>query len=286
MSTLAEDTRPLWAEARNVWPELPWYQMTPKHGAFHHVAVLGDEVVVRLTTGHRHAERTTAEAANLEALESIGFPWALPRLIGGVEVRDAWSGVAMTPVPGRSLEGLPWSAARDAVGRVLEGLHAAEPHGADGALRRLRPVRDWCGGPAWPEIVARLTAPWGAAQRERARALCAEVAPAEPGVDLVVVHGDLSPFNLHVDGGGVVGVIDLDHACVGDPAIDLAGVVAAYGAEAARQVAPKNVVARALVHRASLPLQVAAAAELAGDPALRDHALARAARRLDPAPRA
>jgi hypothetical protein len=71
----------------------------------------------------------------------------------------------------------------------------------------------------------------------------------------------------------VSGILDFDHAAVGDAAIDVAPLVGAYGASSVADLAPPPLLRRALIHRATLPLQVAAAAELAGDGPLRDHAV-------------
>lgn len=61
---------------------------------------------------------------------------------------------------------------------------------------------------------------------------------------------------------------------MGDPAVDVAPLIGAYGAVAVAEVAGPALLRRALIHRATLSLQVAAAAELVGDAPLRDHALA------------
>lgn len=71
----------------------------------------------------------------------------------------------------------------------------------------------------------------------------------------------------------MAGLIDLDHACVGDPAIDLAPLIGFHGLQPIRPLADPETLRRALIHRATLPLQVAAAAHLNGSYELRDHAL-------------
>lgn len=49
-----------------------------------------------------------------------------------------------------------------------------------------------------------------------------------------LVHGDLNPDNMLVDEGGrLAGVIDWEDATAGDPAVDFAGLLRAYGARAA-----------------------------------------------------
>lgn len=81
------------------------------------------------------------------------------------------------------------------------------------------------------------------------------------------------------EGGSATGVIDLDHAAIADRVVDLAPLVGFYRADAVREIAPADEVDRALLYRATLPMQVAAAAHLRGVSGLRDHALGNSVRR-------
>lgn len=110
-----------------------------------------------------------------------------------------------------------------------------------------------------------------------------QVQPAldvERDVAPTLCHGDFGPHNILWAGGTAASVIDWDHACIGDPAIDLAPLISFHGASALCALASAEEVRRAKIHRATLPLQVAAAARLAGLEPLRDHALANFERRL------
>lgn len=127
------------------------------------------------------------------------------------------------------------------------------------------------------EAEASLTSGMDIAPRERARASVAAALDADPR-GTVACHGDFGPHNVLVDADRV-GLIDPDAACAGEPATDVAPLLAWYpAADLARDVSPA-VLARARVLRRILPLQVAAAAELAGDAGLRDHALGNFVRR-------
>ena len=81
MSTLAQDTSVIWQDLREVCPDLDWARLDSKHGAFHHVAVLGDSSVVRVSTAPRHGEQTLREHQNLSAIQSLGL-LALPPVSG------------------------------------------------------------------------------------------------------------------------------------------------------------------------------------------------------------
>lgn len=109
--------------------------------------------------------------------------------------------------------------------------------------------------------------------RRRADEAAARVLEVEQAVPPVVVHGDLGPHNILFSDDGSFGLIDFDNAGLGDPAIDIAWLIGVYGSAAVSDVADAETIQRAMVHRAALPLQVAAAAQLIGDSALRDHAL-------------
>jgi aminoglycoside phosphotransferase (APT) family kinase protein len=89
----------------------------------------------------------------------------------------------------------------------------------------------------------------------------------------VLCHGDFGPHNILWHQDRAAGLIDLDHACLGDPAIDLAPLIGCHGVQAIRPIARPDALKRAMFHRATLSLQVAAAAHLNGSYELRDHAL-------------
>jgi aminoglycoside phosphotransferase (APT) family kinase protein len=115
--------------------------------------------------------------------------------------------------------------------------------------------------------------------RSRAADVVAAVVDQERGSE--PLHGDLCPHNiLWTAEGRISALVDLDHAALGDPAIDVAPLLGRYGAAALSEVVEPDVLHRAMVHRATLSLQVAAAAELAGDDQLRDFALRNFATRL------
>jgi aminoglycoside phosphotransferase (APT) family kinase protein len=87
------------------------------------------------------------------------------------------------------------------------------------------------------------------------------------------VHGDFGLHNVLWQSATARGLIDFDHLAWGDPAIDVAPLVGSFSAAQLSGDFDRELLRRAMFHRASLSLQVAAAAELAGDRALRDHAL-------------
>lgn len=94
-----------------------------------------------------------------------------------------------------------------------------------------------------------------------------------------LVHGDFGPHNVLVDAGGRAHLIDTDHAACGDPATDIAPLLGWYRLDELRGDFADDELRRAVQIKRTLPLQISAAAELAGDAALREHALGNFARR-------
>jgi Ser/Thr protein kinase RdoA (MazF antagonist) len=135
-------------------------------------------------------------------------------------------------------------------------------------------ARTWCGGPDWPAIVEkRLVGHLPQDISDGAMAVVADVLSAEQDSAPSVVHGDFGLHNVLWQAGTASGLIDFDHLGVGDPAIDVAPLVGKFSIAELSHDFERELLRRAMFHRASLPLQVASAAELAGFASLRDHAL-------------
>jgi aminoglycoside phosphotransferase (APT) family kinase protein len=151
------------------------------------------------------------------------------------------------------------------------------------AVGGLAEPRAWCGGRRFPVVVSDRLVPLlsGGDVREAAKRVVGDMLAAEETIVPVAVHGDLGMHNIlwHDAGPGqgsamtISGLIDLDHAALGDPAIDVAPLLGRFGSAALGDVLSPALLSRAMLHRATLSLQVAAAAELRGDEALRDFAL-------------
>lgn len=268
MNTLDAYTSTLWMEVERAWPELPWEEAVFRHGAFHHVAVLGTSAVVRVASGSEHTHRTQSEHQNLRILAAGDLPFRIPVALSEPRSGPTWSAQLTSFVPGGHRTGLSWAEVREPLEMVLAGLRGAgRPPGA------LRPVRQSCGGVDWPGVLDRILHPLDRAARNAARRVVANVLDAESAAGTTLVHGDFGLHNIMWTGTQLSGVVDLDNACIGDPAIDLAPLIGAFGSSRVADLADKEMIARARAHRASLPLQVAAAAELVNDSKLRDFAL-------------
>jgi Ser/Thr protein kinase RdoA (MazF antagonist) len=268
MNTL-DDAEPLWREVATFWPELDWSEMIPSHGAYHYVAVFPGVAVVRVSTGTGHEARSRRESETLGAVSALRLPAEVPRVLSPVRTGETWSAVAVGYLPGRRRQAEAWSLVGGELGRVMNGIHSASLAGAP----RLQPVREWCGGEQWLTIVTEIAGQLGRSWRRTAIESVLAVLGVEAGVERTLVHGDFGMHNLLWLGEGVSGIIDLDAACLGDPAMDVASLLGVYEREEVASITDAEMLRRAVIHQRSLPLQVAAAAELAGDQRLRDHAL-------------
>ncbi|EYR63488.1 hypothetical protein N866_20270 [Actinotalea ferrariae CF5-4] len=269
-----------WAAA--AWPDDDWSRARVEHGAFHEVLVLPTGPVARLTDGRGHRERTQREAAVTSVVAGLDLGVPVPTPLSEPVTADGVTGVLVSRVAGEPRSASHWSDVRHGMVQLLDRLRAVH---RDGATAALPPVRSWCGGASWPALVREQLAPrLPPSARSTAARVVADVLEAEAEADACLVHGDLGLHNvLWPDAGddaGLTGLIDVDHAAWADPAVDVAPLVGAFGVQQLAADVEPDLLHRAMVHRATLSLQVAAAAELAGRTALRDHALATVARRV------
>lgn len=269
MITSDSDSSPIWPVLQRTWPDLPWSEAAFRHGAFHHVAVLGTSAVVRVGFGADHEIRTQNEFRNLDAISMVNLPFQTPRSLGTIHSTPSWSAQVSSFVAGKHRDDAGWAASRGALHGVLCAFQKI-PRPAPGVFL---PVRQWCGGPNWPALVERITLPLDERTRAAAKRVVSEVLACETDVQPTLVHGDFGLHNVLWTHDRISGVIDFDHATVGDPAMDVAPLIGQFGAAKLAQIYEPEMISRAKCHRASLPLQVAAAAELVNDTKLRNHAL-------------
>ena len=274
MSTLKRDASSAWSALRGVWSDLGWTSPVHSHGAFHHVAILGATVVVRVSFAADHEERIACQGAALLAVGAAGLKTRIPKLLR-TYTGDDWSAMACTVVEGSHQADRPWHEVRDDFAGILDDLQGAQlPAG-------LVAVRSWCGGGSWPDVVERITAGASSRVRKAAHFAVREVLSLDGAASPSLVHGDFGPHNILWNESGAPGLIDFDNASVADPAVDVAPLIGFYGAAKVGEIVDADVLARAKVYRASLPLQVAAAAALGPDPQLQSHALSNFSRRLE-----
>lgn len=259
-----------WAE--ELWPQIDWQDAEVRHGAFHLVVLPRVGPVLRITVGHGHATQMRREVGVLATFEQVGLSLPVPRLESEPLFDTERSGVLISRVPGRDGPDRDWDERLSRTYRsLLDELAAIDLV----SVADLPQPRSWCGEGRWSDLIAdELLGLLEASVRTAAVDVVAAVLDHGQDGEPRLCHGDFGPHNLSWTNGEVVGWIDLDHACVADLAVDLAPLVGFYGADAVESMAGGDHIDRAMIHRASLPLQVAAAAHLKGYISLRDHALA------------
>ncbi len=275
MSTLERDASRAFSVLRTVWPDLPWVAPTYSHGAFHQVATLGATGVVRVSFAADHEAQISRQSTVLETVSGVGLKTRIPKLLRTLS-HDTWSAMACTFIEGVHDADRPWHEIRRHFAGILDDLRSAQVLAAG-----LPPARSWCGGEEWPDVVERITADHAYRVRSAAQTVVREVLNLHQAVNPALVHGDFGPHNILWDESGTPGLIDFDNACAADPAIDVAPLIGFYGAAKVGEIVDADMLTRAKVHRASLPLQVAAAAALGADHKLQIHALLNFTRRLE-----
>lgn len=160
--------------------------------------------------------------------EAVLLPWLAPRLPLPVPQPVVVSQAPLR-VRHRLIEGVPCpgidATHGQAVGRFVRALHDVPVSDA-----RTLEVPDW--QPiAWPRFQQEVLPMIAAADSDLIGAAAQLLERCAQAPKAALVHGDLGPVHIRVEGGVVSGIIDWTDACIGDPALDLAWVL--YGTSAA-----------------------------------------------------
>lgn len=266
MSTNRPSGPSLWQEVAAALPQFDWRAANVNHGAFHEVAILGTSAAIRLCRGVGHSDRARREMRILQIPHLATLSAAVPGLLGNLAITEEWSAYATSVVPGRARPDIPWMEARTGLKTLLPALSGIPTAGLD-------PARQWCGGAEWPDRVDQILTNTDRSVRRAAKDVIARLLDAESTAPRTFVHGDLSLHNIFFSDSRISALIDFDSAGIGDPAADLAPLIGVFGSELLEDIVDEDTVLRARAHRATLPLQITAAAEIVGDSGLRDHAI-------------
>lgn len=257
-----------WAEVR--WPDVNWNRSEVRTGAFHHVVLSTDGLVMRGAVGPGHALRVARELAVAEVVAGLGLSLPVPAVLDGPVGDEVMTAILISRTAGEHGPGRGWDPELAGTYRkLLTNLGGVQI----GPASTLPPPRSWCGGSDWLHLVQVVTLVLPSDLQQLAVRLVMAVLDVEAGAERCFVHGDFGPHNILWQGREAASLIDFDHACVGDPAIDVAPLIGVYGAAALALIVEPRLLQRAMVHRATLSLQVACAAHLINQHALCDHAL-------------
>ena len=261
-----------------MWPQVDWTEAETRVGAFHRVVMSKAGPIMRGAAGANHAARSARELTTARAVAGLDLTIPVPAVLDGASGDESMTAILLGRTPGLPGPDRDWDVE---LGRHYRSL-LDELIGADvDKLGHLPPIRAWCGGSDWPQIVERVVAPLPSQLQQLTARLVREVLEVEVGAQPRFVHGDFGPHNILWHHGQPASLIDFDHACIADPAIDVAPLIGAYGAAAVSTIVEPQLLERAMIHRATLSLQVSCAAHLIGHRRLSDFALTNFERRAE-----
>ena len=192
----------------------------------------GSGIVIRLPKRPAVAEAMAIEARLLELIgPTLPVAVPVPEWVGTSSATCPWGYVGYRKIPGTildltALDGVATQRLVEQVAAFLAALHAfpvqqvADLRGPEKWQDHYEAVRD--------RVVPQLAGLLNPAEHEAVERWWREFlgAPQNWQFTPTLVHGDIAPQHLLVDGGTLTGVIDFGDARVGDPAVDFGGLVA------------------------------------------------------------
>ena len=176
---------------------------------------LGNDLAVRMPRTDRAPQLLLNEHRWVPDIAArVPLPVQTPVRLGKPSDRFPRTWLVTTWVAGEAADHSPITdlAAADVLADFLKALHTVAPADAPVSDRTALPQ-----GLGFPDVQKHI----GRVDEVRAVWEDAVAAPAWDGTP-VWLHGDLHPANVVVANGTLVGVIDLEEVCAGDPATDLA----------------------------------------------------------------
>lgn len=219
-------------------------------GSAHVIVNMGAELSVRVAktqqTGYLVARRTEI----LRRLPTT-LPFAVPRPITRVITRNGFTAVGLTWIKGEPR--LQGAAPPKQLATLLKAIHGIDYRGYGPYLDMVH--EHWGGRENWEEVLRTEVVPQLLSGAQKiALAAIDRVVSLDP-VDPVLIHGDLAGHNILWNGDKLVGVIDWDHASIGDPAVDHAALGNFYGWDSLTKALTKEQIERAHIVARLLPLQ-------------------------------
>lgn len=219
-------------------------------GSAHIIVNMGSELSVRIAktqqTGHLVARRT-------EILRRLpqDLPFAVPRPITRVITRNGFTAVGLTWIKGEPR--LQGSAPPKQLATLVKAIHSVDFSGYGPYLDMVH--EHWGGRDNWEVLLREQVVPQLLTGAQKvAHAAIDRVLALEPASP-VLVHGDLAGHNILWNGDKLVGVIDWDHASVGDAAVDHAALGNFYGWDSLAKALDDTQLERAKIVARLLPLQ-------------------------------
>ena len=219
------------------------------NGSAHTVINAGDRVSVRVAKSYAVAQRVQRRTDLLRALPT-GLPFAVPRPMTRILTKNGLTAVGLTWVPGTPRDAGP--APARTLGRTLRaiGRVATEPL----AQYLDTPFQHW-GGSDWAGTLRERVVPLLLhGNQGRALRLIDDALALDP-VQPRLIHSDFAGHNILWRKEKISGVIDWDHASIGDPSWDIASAGNWFGWETMTRCVGKEWAARGKVLQRLTPLQ-------------------------------
>lgn len=220
-------------------------------GSAHIVVNAGHMMSVRIAKNPTSGENVRRRTRALSKLPEFDF--TVPRPLTPVIQDGRYTAVGMTWIPGAPRAPGPVDPRQ--LRRVLEQIGHADARAAEPWLDR--PGQHWGGHRRRHVLLEQVLPRLLPRSRDRARHAIEDLVALE-NVTPHLVHGDLMGSNMLWQGEHLVGVIDWDHACLSDPAYDIASLGLWFGWPSVRDATDEVGYERARLHARIFPLQAVA----------------------------
>lgn len=216
-------------------------------GSSHLVVEIDKRISVRIAKNPVARKNLARRSEVLRRLPDYHFN--IPRPLTRTIIAKGHTAVGLTWVAGTHRTG---GVAAEQLGRLLEQLWATDTSTFDGFLDR--PGQHWGGHKRRHVILDEVVPMLLPRNRDLAREAINDLAELEV-VRPRLVHSDLMSHNMVWQGDHLSGVIDWDHACLGDPAQDAASLALCFGWDTLDRVLPPEIMHRARLHSRIVPMQ-------------------------------
>lgn len=218
-------------------------------GSSHLVVDVDHRISVRIAKNPAARENLARHSEVLRRLPKYDFH--IPRPLTETKTVKGHTAVGLTWVEGIHRTGsvVP----TDALSNLLEQLWATDTTHFASLLDQ--PGEHWGGRRRRRVILEEVVPLLLPRNRDLAREAIRDLAELEP-ISPRLVHSDLTGHNMLWNADGVLtGVIDWDHACLGDPAQDVASLAMCFGWETIEPVIDPQIMHRARLYSRIVPMQ-------------------------------
>ncbi len=219
------------------------------NGSAHIVVNAGHRLSVRVAKTLSAGESMSRRTQLLRALPD-DLPFAVPRPLTRVISRSGFTAVGLSWIPGEARDIGP--APARPLGRALRAIGGMDPVPLEPYLE---PAHQHWGSDDWEKTLRERVVPLlFPGNRRIAHRLIDDVLAMDP-VEPRIIHSDFSGHNILWIKDKMTGVIDWDHAAMGDPSWDIAAAANWYGWDVITKCVGKDWAERGKTVHRLMPLQ-------------------------------